>query len=107
MWSTHNLDQTEHVQMFCNDFWLNTMLLIDTSVGGLDNFTTTNGINKITEAIPANEHLVLYERYTSKLDGVIDLKLAIENIKLEDQIASKVERRLKAMNLGTLQVAQV
>lgn len=31
------------------------------------------------------------------------MKLAIHDIKLEDQVATKVERRLKALNIGTQQ----
>lgn len=49
----------------------------------------------------ANEHLELYDRSVSKLEGVIDFKLAIQLVKMEDQVASKVKRIIKAMNIGT------
>lgn len=61
MCPTHNLDQTEHMQMFVNDLRLKTKQLIDTAAGGSANFTTTTGIKMIIEAIAANEHLLLYD----------------------------------------------
>ncbi|XP_050890487.1 uncharacterized protein LOC127095905 [Lathyrus oleraceus] len=71
------------------------------------NFTTTTSIKKIIEAIAANEHLELYDRSVSKPEGVIDLKLANRDVKIEEQVDAEVERRLKAMNIGTKKVAQV
>lgn len=38
---------------------------------------------------------------------MIDLKMATHSINLEDQVAAKVEKRLKELNVGTHQVAQV
>lgn len=43
----------------------------------------------------------------SKPEGKLDLKLATQSIKIEHQIAAEVETRLKAMNIGTQQVAKV
>lgn len=104
---THNLDQTEQMQMFVNGLRLKTKQLIDTVGGGSLNFTTTTGIKKIIEAIVANEHLELYDWSINKSDGVVDLKLVAQSIKMEDQGVAEVERRLKAMNISTQQVAQV
>lgn len=67
---THSLDQTEQIKMFVNDLRLKTKQLIDTSFGGSANFTTSIVIKKIIEAIAANEHLELYDRSVSKLEGV-------------------------------------
>lgn len=74
-YSTHNLDQTEQMQMFVNGLILQTKQLIDTTFGGSSNFTTTTSIKKIIKAITTNEHLELYDRCTSKQEGVIDLKM--------------------------------
>src|ERR1043165_6054555 len=68
---THNLDQTEQMQMFANGLRIKTKQLIDTATGGSSNFSTATGIRKIIEAIAKNEHLELYDRVTSKPDGVI------------------------------------
>ncbi|XP_050889190.1 uncharacterized protein LOC127094391 [Lathyrus oleraceus] len=81
--------------------------LIDTAAGGSTNFSTTTDIKKIIEAIAANEHLELYDRCQSNPEGVIDLKLETNKIRIEDTIAVKVEKKLKAVNIGTQQVAQV
>ena len=62
---THNLDQTEQMQMFVNGLRIKTKQLIDITAGGSSNFSTTTGIKKITEAIAANEHLELYDRVAS------------------------------------------
>src|SRR4051812_15147617 len=43
----------------------------------------------------------------SQLEGKIDLKLANQVVKMEEQIAAEVERRLKKMNIGEQKVAQV
>ena len=51
--------------------------LIDTASGDSSNFTTATGIKKIIEAIAANEHLEMYDKVTSKPEGVIDLKLKV------------------------------
>ncbi|XP_050917630.1 uncharacterized protein LOC127132709 [Lathyrus oleraceus] len=104
---THNLDATEQMQNFVNGLKMRTKQLIDTAAGGSSNFSTATGIKKIIEAIAANEHLELYDRTVNQPEGKIDLKLANQVVKMEDQIAAEVERRLKAMNLGTHTVAQV
>src|SRR3954462_5864681 len=85
---------------------MKTKQLIDTAAGGSTNFTTASGIIKIIEAIAANEHLELYDMCASKPEGIIDLKLEILKIRVEDAIAAEVEKKLKAMNIGTQQVAQ-
>ncbi|XP_050916455.1 uncharacterized protein LOC127131587 [Lathyrus oleraceus] len=46
---------------FVSGLGLKTKQLIDTSPGGLSNFTTATGIKKIIEVIVANEHLELYD----------------------------------------------
>lgn len=79
--------------------------MIDTIADGSSSFTIAIGIKKIIEAIVANEHLKLYDRCTSKPKWVINLKLAINVVKLEDQVAVEVEMRLKALNVGTHPVA--
>src|SRR3954471_9902846 len=104
---THNMDKTEQMQMFVNGLRIKTKQLIDTAAGGSTNFTTASSIIKIIEAIAANEHLKLYDRCTNKPERVIDLKLETSKIRVEDAIATEVENRLKAMNIGTQQVAQV
>src|SRR3954464_2327649 len=104
---THNLDATEQMQNFVNGLRLKTKQLIDTAAGGSTNFATPSGIKKIIEAIAANEHLELYDRSVSHPEGIIDLKLANQVIKMEDQIAAEVERRLKKMTIKTQTVAQV
>ena len=87
---------------------MKTKQLIDTTTGSSSNFTTTNGAKKIIETIAENEHLELYDRVVSKPEGVIDLKLEInKQPKIEEAIAAEVEKNLKAMNIGTQQVAQV
>jgi hypothetical protein len=65
------------------------------------------GIKKIIEAIAANEHLELYDRCSGKSERVIDLKLETNKIRVEEAVATKVEKKLKAMNIGTQQVAQI
>src|SRR4051812_14768465 len=104
---THNMDKTEQMQVFVNGLRMKTKQLIDTAAGGSTNFTTASGIIKIIEAIAANEHLELYDRYANKPEGSIDLKLETSKIRVEDAISAEVEKRLKAMNIGTQQVAQV
>lgn len=37
----------------------------------------------------------------SKPEGRIDLKLVAQSIKIKDQVTADVEKRLKAMNIGT------
>ncbi|XP_050897042.1 uncharacterized protein LOC127103844 [Lathyrus oleraceus] len=49
----------------------------------------------------------LRKRCQSKLEGVIDLKLETNKICIEDTIVAEVEKKLKAMNIGIQQVAQV
>lgn len=93
--------------MFVNGLRLKTKQLIDTVVGGSSNFTTTFGIKKIIEVIYVNGHLELYDRCTSKPKWVIDLKMATRVVLLEDQVMTEVEKRLKTLNVGTQQVAQV
>src|ERR1051325_6412151 len=92
----------------CPTHRIKTKQLIDTAAGGSSNFSTATGIKKIIEAIAANEHLELYDKVTSKPEGVIDLKLEVnKQLKIEEAIAAEVEKKLKAMNMGTQQVAQV
>ena len=43
----------------------------------------------------------------SKPEGVIDLKLSNQVLKMEYRIVVEVERRIKAMNIGTQTVSQV
>ncbi|XP_058725715.1 uncharacterized protein LOC131597010 [Vicia villosa] len=104
---THNMDATEQMQNFVNGLRIKTKQLIDTAAGGSTNFTTATGIKKIIEAIAANEHLELYDRSVSQPEGIIDLKLANQVVKMEDQITAEVERRLKKIALDTQTVAQV
>src|SRR4051812_17088077 len=104
---THNMDHTEQMQVFVNGLKIKTKQLIDTAAGGSTNFSTATGIKKIIEAIAANEHLELYDRSVSHSEGIIDLKLANQVIKMEDQIAAEVERRLKKMTVETQTAAQV
>src|SRR3954471_16116680 len=104
---THNMDKTEQMQVFVNGLRMKTKQLIDTAVGGSTNFTTASGITKIIEAIAANEHLELYDRCASKPEGIIDLKLETSKTRVEDAIPAEVEKKLKAMNIGKQQVAQV
>ncbi|XP_050877207.1 uncharacterized protein LOC127080966 [Lathyrus oleraceus] len=104
---THNMDSIEQMQMFVNGLKIKTKQLIDTATGGSTNFSTAIGIKKIIEAIAANEHLELYDRCQRKPEGVIDLKLETNEIRIEDTLATEVEKKLKAMNIGTQQVAQV
>ncbi|XP_050909358.1 uncharacterized protein LOC127123153 [Lathyrus oleraceus] len=92
---------------FVNGLRMKTKQLIDTAAGGSTNFTTATGIKKIIEAIAANEHLELYDRSVSQPEGIIDLKLASQVVKMEDQVAAEVERRLKKMAIDTQIVAQV
>ncbi|XP_050890074.1 uncharacterized protein LOC127095423 [Lathyrus oleraceus] len=101
------MDATEQMQNFVNGLRLKTKQLIDTAAGGSTNFTTGTGIKKIIEAIVANEHLELYDRSVSQPEGIIDLKLASQVVKMEDQIAAEVERRLKKMAIDTQTIAQV
>src|SRR3954468_9380079 len=104
---THNMDKTEQMQVFVNGLRMKTKQLINTAAGGSTNFTTASGIIKIIEAIAANEHLELYDRCASKPEGIIDLKLETSKTRVEDAIAAEVEKKLKAMNIGKQQVAQV
>ena len=65
-------------------------------------------MKKIIEAIVANEHLELYDRVVSKPWVMIDLKLEVnKQLKIKEAIAAEVEKKLKAMNMGTQHVAQV
>lgn len=41
------------------------------------------------------------------LKRVIDLKLETNKIRIKDRVVAKVEKKLKAMNIGTQQVAQI
>ncbi|XP_050918703.1 uncharacterized protein LOC127136151 [Lathyrus oleraceus] len=69
------------------------------AAGGSTNFSIATGIKKIIEVIAANEHLELYDRCTSKPEGVIDLNIETNKIRIEDTITSDVEKKLKAMNI--------
>lgn len=104
---THNLDQTEQMQMFVNGLRLKIKQLIDTTAGGSSNFSTATCIKKIIEVISENEHLEFYDRYSSKSERVIDLKLETNKIRIEDTVAAEVEKKLNAMNTGTQRVAQI
>ncbi|XP_050896324.1 uncharacterized protein LOC127103074 [Lathyrus oleraceus] len=95
------------MQNFVNGLRMKTKQLIDTVAVGSTNFTTATGIKKIIEAIAANDHLELYDHSVSQPEGIIDLKLANQVLKMEDQITAEVERRLKKMTLDTQTVAQV
>ncbi|XP_050875285.1 uncharacterized protein LOC127078914 [Lathyrus oleraceus] len=88
------------MQMFVNGLKINTKQLIDTAAGGSTNFSTATSIKKAIEVITVNEHLELYDICVSKLEGVIDLKLETNKIRIEDIIAAKVEKKLKAINIG-------
>lgn len=98
---THNMDPTEQMYMFVNGLEIKTKLLIDTATGGLTNFSTATGIKKIIEAIVVNENLELYDRCISKPEGVINLKLETNRIRIEDTIVAEVEKKLKVRNIGT------
>ncbi|XP_050877193.1 uncharacterized protein LOC127080953 [Lathyrus oleraceus] len=104
---THNMDPTKQMQMFVNGLKIKTKQFIHIAAGGSTNFSTSTSIKKIIEAIAANEHLELYGRCQSKPEWVIHLKLETNKIRIEDTIAAEIEKRLKAMNIGTQQVAQV
>ncbi|XP_050916511.1 uncharacterized protein LOC127131643 [Lathyrus oleraceus] len=101
------MDATEQMKMFVSGLKIKTKQSIDTAAGGSTNFSTTTGIKKIIEAIVANEHMELYDMCQSKPEGVIDLKLETNKIRIEDTIAVEVDKKLKAMNIGIQQVAQV
>lgn len=103
----HNMDAIRQMQMFVNGLKIKTKQLIDTVAGGSTNFSTATGIKKIIEAIAANEHMELYDRCQSKPEGVIDLNLETNKIRIEDIIAAEVDKKLKAMNIGTQSVAQI
>ncbi|XP_058756189.1 uncharacterized protein LOC131629421 [Vicia villosa] len=92
---------------FVNGLKLKTKQLIDTTAGGSTNFKTATEIKKIIDAIAANEHLELYDRSVNQPEGLVDLKLSNQAVKMEDQIAAEVERRLKQMALEKQTVAQV
>ena len=92
---THNIGQMEQMKMFVNGLRIKTKQLIDTAAGGSSNFTTTTGIKKIIEAIAANKHMELYDRCTTKPEGVVDLKLATQTIKLQYQVAAEFEKYLR------------
>ncbi|XP_058766402.1 uncharacterized protein LOC131639996 [Vicia villosa] len=92
---------------FGNGLKLKTKQLIDTAAGGSTNFKTATEIKKIIDAIAANEHLELYDRNVNQPEGLVDLKLSNQVVKMEDQIAAEVERRLKQMALEKQTVAQV
>lgn len=104
---THNMDQTKQMQNFMNGLRIKTKQLIDTTVDDSTNFSTASGIKNIIETILENEHLELYDRCSSKPEGLINLKLETNKIRMEDTIAAEVEKRLRAMNIGIQQVAQV
>src|SRR3954471_20257725 len=104
---THNMDATEQMQNFMNGLKMKTKQLIDTAAGGSSNFSTATGLKKIVEAIAANEHLELYDRSVSQPEGLVDMKLSTQVVKIEDQVAAEVERRLKKMTVETQTVAQV
>jgi hypothetical protein len=51
--------------------------------------------------------LELYDRCSSKYERVIDLNLETNKIRIKDTISAKVEKKLKEMNVGTQQIAQI
>src|SRR4051812_29800748 len=104
---THNMDVTEQMKNFLNGLKMKTKQLIDTAAGGSSNFSTATGVKKIIEAIAANEHLELYDRSVSQPEGLVDMKLSMQVVKIEDQVAAEVERRLKQMGLEKQTVAQI
>ncbi|XP_050878075.1 uncharacterized protein LOC127081891 [Lathyrus oleraceus] len=85
--------------MFVNGIKIKTKQLIDTAAGGSTNFSIATGIKKIIEAIATNEHMELYDRCQSKPEGVMDLKLETNKIRIEDTIAAEVDKKLKTMNI--------
>lgn len=87
--------------MFVNGLRLKIKQLIDTIAGDSSNFSTTTSIKKIIEAIITNEHLELYDRCSSKSEGVIDLKLETNNIRIKDTVVAKFEKKLNTMNICT------
>ncbi|XP_058764431.1 uncharacterized protein LOC131637882 [Vicia villosa] len=95
------------MQNFVNGLKLKTKQLIDTAAGGSTNFKTATEIKKIIDAIAANEHLELYDRSVNQPEGLVDLKLTNQVVKMEEQIAAEVERRLKQMALEKQTVAQI
>ncbi|XP_050889291.1 uncharacterized protein LOC127094508 [Lathyrus oleraceus] len=90
------------MQMFVNGLKIKTKQLIDTAAGGSTNFSTTTGIKKIIEVIAANKHMELYDRCQSKLEGVIDLKLETNKIRIEDTIPAEVDKKLKVEEIKFL-----
>jgi hypothetical protein len=75
---THNMDETEQMQMFVNGLRIQTRQILDSAAGGSANF------------------------------AVIDLKLETnKQVKIEEAVAAEVEKRLKALNIGAQKVAQV
>ena len=58
-------------------------------------------MKKIIEAIPANEHLELYDKAVSKPEGVIDLKLEInKQLEIEEVIVVEVEKKPESNEHG-------
>ncbi|XP_058774825.1 uncharacterized protein LOC131649097 [Vicia villosa] len=105
---THNMDDTKQMQMFVNGLKIQARHILDSAAGGSSNFATTTGMKKIIEAIASNEHLELYDRVSSKPAGIINLKLETnKQVKIEETVATEVEKRLKALNIGAQKVAQV
>ncbi|XP_050898455.1 uncharacterized protein LOC127105319 [Lathyrus oleraceus] len=100
------MNATEQMQMLVNGLKIKTKQLIDTATGGSTNFSIATGIKKIIEAIPANEHMELYDRCQSKPEGVIDLKLETNKIHIKDTITAEVDKKLKAMNIASSSQAQ-
>ncbi|XP_058765609.1 uncharacterized protein LOC131639097 [Vicia villosa] len=92
---------------FVNGLKLKTKQLIDTAAGGSTNFKTVTEIKKIIDAIAVNEHLELYDRSVNQPEVLVDLKLTNQAVKMEEQIAAEVERRMKQMALEKQTVAQV
>ncbi|XP_058722998.1 uncharacterized protein LOC131594782 [Vicia villosa] len=95
------------MQNFMNGLKLKTKQLIDTTAGGSTNFKTATEIKKIIDAIAANEHLELYDPSVNQPEGLVDLKLTNQVVKMEEQITAEVERRMKQMALEKQTVAQV
>ncbi|XP_050875762.1 uncharacterized protein LOC127079423 [Lathyrus oleraceus] len=100
------MDPTEQMWMFVNGLNIKTKQLIDIAAGGSTNFSKATGIKKIIEVIAAIEHLELYDRCQSKLEGVIYLNLETNKIRIEDTIATEVEKKLKAVNILDLEIKE-
>ncbi|XP_058756799.1 uncharacterized protein LOC131630022 [Vicia villosa] len=105
---THNMNANAQMQMFINGLRLKTRQILDSAAGGSSNFAIASGMKKIIEAVAANEHLELYDRVANKPEGVVDFNMETnKHVKIEEKVATEVEKRLKALNIGVQKVAHV